>query len=341
MSRRHSRSARSASSRRRSSPTPRADQPDAIKGATRILEEAAHQFDIVDAHSDLSPFSVVILPDTIPVRPSSGGQVGRLSGPGRQPHRHLRVRPEARRQRLRSGCVGREQGRRRPARRRRQSGARSSSMTAAIMSNTCCPAMWSATDCRPPSTSCTSAAWMSRPSPAAEVLAEIVPSRTSTARGSTSARTATRHRAASRQPGHRAQRQCDLLQQPDLHPSTRRWRRSGASGCCSTRSICCCPSRWFATMGRPRCSSRSTTRRPESPGAASAPLHPGTARSIFDIIEDVIPLYDVAVSVRVEGPVASVSLVPQGEAVDFSVEDGRVDFIVPKIDGHQMVDIQF
>ena len=61
----------------------------------------------------------------------------------------------------------------------------------------------------------------------------------------------------------------------------------------------------------------------------------------FDIIEDVIPLYDVAVSVRVGQPVASVTLVPQEEAIDFFVKDGRVGFNVPKIDGHQMVDIQF
>lgn len=44
--------------------------PDAIKGATRILEEAAHQFEIVDSASDLSPFTVVILPDAIPVNPT-------------------------------------------------------------------------------------------------------------------------------------------------------------------------------------------------------------------------------------------------------------------------------
>ena len=41
--------------------------PSAIKGATRILEEAAQQFEIVDSQSDFSPFSVLILPDTIPV----------------------------------------------------------------------------------------------------------------------------------------------------------------------------------------------------------------------------------------------------------------------------------
>ncbi|MFM7171864.1 MAG: beta-galactosidase trimerization domain-containing protein, partial [Caldilinea sp.] len=41
--------------------------PDAIKGATRMLEEATQQFDIVDSAADLSPYQVVILPDSIPV----------------------------------------------------------------------------------------------------------------------------------------------------------------------------------------------------------------------------------------------------------------------------------
>ena len=41
--------------------------PSAIKGATRILEEAAQQFEIVDSHSDFTPYAVLILPDIIPV----------------------------------------------------------------------------------------------------------------------------------------------------------------------------------------------------------------------------------------------------------------------------------
>jgi hypothetical protein len=39
--------------------------PDQAKGAVRMLQEANHQFDIVDSKSDLSAYKVVILPDTI------------------------------------------------------------------------------------------------------------------------------------------------------------------------------------------------------------------------------------------------------------------------------------
>lgn len=42
----------------------------AIRGVTQMLEELSHQFDIVDSASDLTGYSVVILPDHIPVSPA-------------------------------------------------------------------------------------------------------------------------------------------------------------------------------------------------------------------------------------------------------------------------------
>jgi hypothetical protein len=59
----------------------------------------------------------------------------------------------------------------------------------------------------------------------------------------------------------------------------------------------------------------------------------------FDTVEDVVPLYGVEVSVKVEAPVDSVKTVPQGEALAFEQADGRVTFTVPKVEGHQMVAI--
>ncbi|MEM2961326.1 MAG: beta-galactosidase trimerization domain-containing protein, partial [Candidatus Bathyarchaeia archaeon] len=43
--------------------------PPAIIGVTRMLQEGFHQFEIVDSASDLSRFKVLILPDNIPVSP--------------------------------------------------------------------------------------------------------------------------------------------------------------------------------------------------------------------------------------------------------------------------------
>jgi len=59
----------------------------------------------------------------------------------------------------------------------------------------------------------------------------------------------------------------------------------------------------------------------------------------FDIIEDVIPLYQLTVDLKVDSPVASVKLVPQNTAIEFTMGSGRLNFIVPEVNGHQMVEI--
>jgi len=61
----------------------------------------------------------------------------------------------------------------------------------------------------------------------------------------------------------------------------------------------------------------------------------------FDIVEDVVPLHDVAVSLRVERPVTAVRLAPQGDALPFQQAGGRVEFVVPRVVGHQMVALAF
>lgn len=61
----------------------------------------------------------------------------------------------------------------------------------------------------------------------------------------------------------------------------------------------------------------------------------------FDTIEDVIPLHDLRVSVRLEKGVAGVTLVPQGTALPFEIEGHRASFVVPRVDGHQMVEIGY
>lgn len=62
----------------------------------------------------------------------------------------------------------------------------------------------------------------------------------------------------------------------------------------------------------------------------------------IDIIEDVIPLYDVKLSLNTPQPVASVRLVPEGDTLPFEVAaDGRTELVVPRINGHQMVEVRF
>ena len=61
----------------------------------------------------------------------------------------------------------------------------------------------------------------------------------------------------------------------------------------------------------------------------------------FDIIEDVIPIFDVKVSVKTARKVRSVTCVPDGMSLGFEQTDGRVQFTVPKVEGHQMIELSY
>jgi hypothetical protein len=61
----------------------------------------------------------------------------------------------------------------------------------------------------------------------------------------------------------------------------------------------------------------------------------------FDIIEDVIPLHDLTLSLATPQPVTGIRLVPDNVALDFAEVNGRVSFTLPRLEGHQMVELQF
>lgn len=57
----------------------------------------------------------------------------------------------------------------------------------------------------------------------------------------------------------------------------------------------------------------------------------------FEVLEDVLPIYDVPISLRVDRPVASVTLQPQNTALAFEERNGRIEILVPKVVGHQLM----
>jgi len=61
----------------------------------------------------------------------------------------------------------------------------------------------------------------------------------------------------------------------------------------------------------------------------------------FDVIEDVIPVYDIKVSVRVPRAVKSVALVPEKKTLGFEHKNDRAEFVVTVVAGHQMVELAF
>jgi hypothetical protein len=58
-------------------------------------------------------------------------------------------------------------------------------------------------------------------------------------------------------------------------------------------------------------------------------------------IQDLITLTDIKVNIAAAGPIAAVRLVPEGTALDYRVDDGRVDFTVPAVRGHAMVEVVY
>ena len=58
-------------------------------------------------------------------------------------------------------------------------------------------------------------------------------------------------------------------------------------------------------------------------------------------IQDVVTLKDIAASIEVDKKVRGVRLVPSGEALEFTTRKGRVEFTVPELHGHQVVEIAY
>lgn len=64
-----------------------------------------------------------------------------------------------------------------------------------------------------------------------------------------------------------------------------------------------------------------------------------TARRI-DVLEEVIPLYNREVSVKVAHKPVTVHIAPEQQTVEFTYRNNYVHFTVPEIRGHQMVVIE-
>jgi hypothetical protein len=58
-------------------------------------------------------------------------------------------------------------------------------------------------------------------------------------------------------------------------------------------------------------------------------------------IQDVVTLKDIAASIEVDKKVRGVRLVPSGKALEFTNRKGRVEFTVPELHGHQVVEIAY
>lgn len=64
------------------------------------------------------------------------------------------------------------------------------------------------------------------------------------------------------------------------------------------------------------------------------------SRGRTEVIEDIVPIYNVPVSVRLDSAPASVKLVPENTEIEAEYADGELKFVIPCVNCHQAVEIQ-
>ena len=61
----------------------------------------------------------------------------------------------------------------------------------------------------------------------------------------------------------------------------------------------------------------------------------------IEVIEDLVPLADVHVSLRLKRQISRISLAPSGAEVPFTYTDGIISYILPRLECHQMVVLDY
>ena len=70
----------------------------------------------------------------------------------------------------------------------------------------------------------------------------------------------------------------------------------------------------------------------------ASPVKRGTD---VEVIEDIIPLYNVSLTLRTKRTIKRAYLAPAGEELPYAAADGAITLTVPKIDCHQMVVLDY
>ena len=89
------------------------------------------------------------------------------------------------------------------------------------------------------------------------------------------------------------------------------------------------------SAGRTRLTYQAEQNRCVFHAAYASPITRGRTQ----VIEDIVPLYQVPVSVQTEKPVKCVKLVPDGSELPFTQKDGVLSFVIPCVNCHQAVEI--
>jgi hypothetical protein len=301
----------------------------AIRGATQLLEELSHQFDIVDSASDLSGYAVVVLPDEIPVSDAlrdslevhvaGGGSVLASFASGLDPQRRGFALDALGVRRADDGPLP---------------------VFADTRHDHCDYLI--PRDAIGDGLPATEHAMYLRglavePTPAAEVLADGVQSYFDRTWEHFCSHQQT---PSSRRPGTpavvRGERSIYFA-----HPVFTQYDTNAPRWCKTlvANALKLLLPNPLATHDGPSTLRLSVTEQPDQNRWVIHLLHyiPERRGQLFDTIEDVIPLHDLTISVRTPGDVLAVTRGPDPGEVEYETRDGRIELRVPRLDGHGVI----
>ncbi len=65
----------------------------------------------------------------------------------------------------------------------------------------------------------------------------------------------------------------------------------------------------------------------------------GKTQSV-EVIDELLPLHDIKVSINISDKIKAVTCVPDGKKLDFEQKDGNIEFVLPKLECHQMIELK-
>lgn len=64
----------------------------------------------------------------------------------------------------------------------------------------------------------------------------------------------------------------------------------------------------------------------------------GKTKSI-EVIEDLLPIYDINIELKIDAKIKSATLQPQGKTISFNQEEGTLKLALDKLFCHQMIEL--
>ncbi len=78
-----------------------------------------------------------------------------------------------------------------------------------------------------------------------------------------------------------------------------------------------------------------------APKSVRGASHPTAINKSMEVIEDLIPLHNTRVELRVPRRIKTARLVPAGDPLPFTQTDGVVSFTLPEFTAHAMIELSY